>query len=115
MAITDDLKQLIEAEMPGTAKVEFRPELEGATFAVHQKIPGDPARPNKPAKVIAIHFSHEAIADMAMETAAQQQQSFDAVRTFIRQKLNYFDSTNNNPKHEPPPVERWVVFADGYY
>lgn len=113
MNLTEKLQNLIVGEMPPGARVEYVPQLDGTTFAVHQKIYDDPTRPNKPAKIIAIHFSHEAIADMALQSDVEFAQSVATIQLFIQNQLEDFDPSHNHARHVPPPVERWIVFADG--
>jgi len=103
MAISDDLNDLIASEMPSDATVERHTELGGQTFTIHRKLLDDPNRPNKPARIIAVH--------MALESESQRAQSYDAIRTFIRAELIGFDWTHDQPKWTPAPVERWVVFG----
>ncbi len=109
MSIQDQIIQAITAVMPQNAEVRPVQSVDALHVGVSWKLEDDPERPNKMSKTIAICVSHEAAQDFAAASAANQNGAPQRVRTFLAQRLAQFDPKHNTPKHESPPVEKWVI------
>jgi hypothetical protein len=109
MAIEDKILQAIQAAMPQGAEIRVVPGVGALNVGVFWKLNDDPERQNKMSKTIAIAVSHEAVADFASASAANQAGAYQRVGNFLAQKLAQFDPQHNAPKYEPPPVEQWTI------
>jgi hypothetical protein len=109
MPFEDQILQAIKAAMPAGAEIRVVPGVGSLNVCVSWKLNDDPERPNKMSKTIAICVSHEGAQDFAGASATNQAGAYQRVSSFLAQRLAHFDPTHNAPKHEPPPVEQWVI------
>lgn len=105
--MNNEILKVIKAVMPANADVNVVPGIDSLDVSVSWLLHDDPDRPNKRSKTIAIAVSHEAAQDFA--ALSDQADVQRRVTAFLNQKLAQFDPSNNAPKYEPPPVEKWVI------
>ena len=109
MLLEDQILQAIRAAMPANAEIRVIPGIDSFHVGVSWKLNDDPERPNKMSKTISICVSHEAAQDFASASAANQGVAYRRVSEFLSAKLAQFDPQHNVPRHETPPVEKWVI------
>jgi hypothetical protein len=106
---TREILAAIQAAMPANAEIQVVPGVEAVNIGVSWKLNDDPDRPNKRSKTISICVSHEAAQDFEAASTADHGGAYRRVAEFLAAKLAAFDPQHNVPKHESPPVERWVI------
>ena len=109
MPLEDQILQAIQAAMPASAEIRAIPGINSLNVGVSWQLNDDPERPNKMSKTISICVSHEAVQDFASASAANQGAAYRRVSEFLSTKLAQFDPQHNAPRHESPPVEKWVI------
>ena len=110
MSLEEQILQAIKAAMPADAEILIVPHgIESLRVDVSWKLNNDPERPSKMSKTILICVSHEALQDFARASTANQGDVYNRVLVFLSAKLAQFNPQHNAPKHESPPVEKWVI------
>ncbi len=111
MAFPDEIADAIRKAMPVDAEIQVANSSSGPGFdvSVSWMLNDDPERPNKPSRIISIHVSREASQDFASASTHSQADAYRRVTSFLSQRLANFDPKHNVPRHESPPVERWVI------
>ena len=112
MEFQDEIVNAIRQAMPTDAEIQLVSSISGFDVGVSWRLNDDPDRPNKMAKTILIHVSHEAAQDFASASPHNQADAHRRVISFLSQKLADFDPTNNAPSYVALPVERWVINAN---
>lgn len=109
MGFQDEVVSVIRQVMPADAEIQVNSSTFGFDVGVSWRLNDDPERPNKMSKTILICVSHEAAQDFTSALARDQADACSRLNSFLSQKLANFDPKHNAPRHEPPPVEQWLI------
>jgi hypothetical protein len=109
MSFQNEIVKAIHASMPSAAELRVIESAGGFYVGVSWKLNDDPERPNKMSKTISILVSDEAAQDFASASIANQEVAYQRINLFLSDKLASFDPQHGALRHEPPPVDQWVI------
>jgi len=112
MAFGDEFGPVIRESMPKTAEINIVSSVEFFEANVCWLLNNDAARPHKMSKTISIIVCREVIDDFENMPEKERYVRLLKTQEYISGKLAEFDSTNNMPRSQIPPVEKWLIGSD---
>lgn len=105
----DRVLATVQAVMPANAEVQIVPGSDTINIHASWELNDDSSRPYKMSKTISICVSKEAAHDFNDVSAADCNGAYRRIQEFVVNNLAAFNPNHDAPKHERPPVERWVI------
>ena len=111
MGLKEDLLGLVESVMPESTDIKFQStsDHDDTRITASWLLNADPARLHKRSKTIIIIFTYEMISDFRHLAKSKQEVGLSALRANLAERLKDFDPQHDNPAHEVPPTEDWLV------